>query len=177
MEKRKGSIQKVKVEKRIPYHEAKKLVNMYNVPKPNLPSYSTVVKKSSMKDMSTQVCEKDFFLQTSVSSTVPISSKDKNESPASTVPSTEAVGVGTTSPVPETVRAPKSSGRRDTTPRKNKQNSDRLPKGAKSPVAMHNKYGVLEEMDFTPSLSSSRVRSLSPKRNKGRISPISHKKS
>jgi hypothetical protein len=38
---------------------------------------------------------------------------------------------------------------------------------------MHGKYGVLEEMDFTPS----RVRSLSPERNKGRISPITHKKS
>jgi hypothetical protein len=30
------------------------------------------------------------------------------------------VGVGTTSPVPVTAHAPKSSGRRDTPPRKNK---------------------------------------------------------
>jgi hypothetical protein len=32
-------------------------------------------------------------------------------------------------------------------------------------------------MDFSPSDSSSRTRSLSPKKNKGRISPITHKKS
>ena len=170
-------IQKVKTEKRITYHEAKKLVNMYSVPKPNLPSYATVAKKSSLKDMSTQVCEKDFSPQTSVPSTVTMSSKDNNKPQASTVPSTEDVGVGTTPPVPVTPQTTKSSGRRDTSPRKNKQNSDRLPKGAKDPVAMHNKYGVLEDMDFTPSHSSSQVRSLSPKRNKGKISPVRHKKS
>jgi hypothetical protein len=59
-------IQKVKAEKRITYHEAKKLVNMYSVPRPNLPSYSTVVKSSSKKDMSTQVCESDIPSQTIV---------------------------------------------------------------------------------------------------------------
>ncbi|XP_061190460.1 uncharacterized protein LOC133198380 [Saccostrea echinata] len=61
------NIQKVKAEKRIPYPEAKKLVNMYSVPKPNLPSYSTVLKASSKKDMSTQVCENDISQQTTTS--------------------------------------------------------------------------------------------------------------
>jgi hypothetical protein len=64
------------------------------------------------------------------------------------------VSVGTTSLVPETAHTPKSSRRRDKPPQKNKQNSDRLPNGAKNPVAMLSNHGVLEKMDFTPSHSS-----------------------
>ena len=69
----------------------------------------------------------------------------------------------------------KQSKRHNSSPKnKPKQHSDRLPKGAKDPVAMHNKFGALEEMECTPSHSSARARSLSPKKHKGRIS---HKKS
>ena len=172
-------IQKVKAQKRVTYHEAKKLVNMYSVPKPNLPSYATVLKSSSMKDCSTQVCESDISPQTSVITTATLSVNDKiiSSTPASAGPIAEAVTA--TSKPAATADAPKTSRRRNTSPPKNKpkQNSDRVPKGAKDPVTMHNKYGVLEEMEFTPSHSSSRVRSLSPKHQKGRISPVTHKKS
>ena len=37
-------IQKVKTERRIAYPEAKKIVNMYSVPKPHLPSYASILK-------------------------------------------------------------------------------------------------------------------------------------
>jgi hypothetical protein len=72
----------------------------------------------------------------------------------------------------------KQAKRRNSSPKnKSKQYSDRLPKGAKDPVSVHNKFGALEEMECTTSHSSSRARSLSPKNHKGRISPIKHKKS
>jgi hypothetical protein len=74
-------IQKVKIEKRVTYPEAKNLVNMYNVPKPNLPSYSTVLKSSSMKDMSTQVCGNDISTQTSVGAVALSSCKNTNLTP------------------------------------------------------------------------------------------------
>ena len=171
-------IQKVKSEKRIPYHEAKKLVNMYNVPKPYLPSYATVV-KSSMKDMSTQVCESDIPSQTSVSTktnSVPSQKNPTSVSPGST--STTGKSVAKTPVEPVAADVPQQTKRRNSSPKnKPKQYSDRLPKGAKDPVAVHNKFGALEEMECTTSHSSSRARSLSPKNHKGRISPIRHKKS
>ena len=186
-------IQKVKVEKRVTYPEAKKLVNMYNVPKPNMPSYSTVLKSSSMKDMSTQVCENDISTQTSVGTAVPPLCKDKaNLTPV--IGSAEsrvapAVPESSVTATPAVADAAKPS-RRNTSPdvskqtkrhnsspkNKPKQHSDRLPKGAKDPVALHNKFGALEDMECTPSHSSARPRSLSPKKHKGKISLIPHKK-
>ena len=110
-------IQKVKSEKRIPYHEAKKLVNMYNVPKPYLPSYATVV-KSSMKDMSTQVCESDIPSQTSVTTKtnpVPFQVKQTSTSPGSS--STSGKSVATTSAEPVAADIPQSK-RRNSSPKK-----------------------------------------------------------
>ncbi|XP_062598685.1 uncharacterized protein LOC134260118, partial [Saccostrea cucullata] len=83
-------IQKVKAEKRIPYPEAKKLVNIYNnVPKPNVQSYATVLKSTSKKDMSTQVDEKDISQQQTL---VALSSNDKakTSTPASAGPAAAA---------------------------------------------------------------------------------------
>ena len=171
-------IQKVKAEKRIPYHEAKKLINMYSVPKPNLPSYATVVKSSSTKDMSTQVCESDILPQTSVTTTNSVTSKKNSTStsPGSTSAPGKSVATGPAEPVAADIQ--KQAKRRNSSPKnKSKQYSDRLPKGAKDPVAVHNKFGALEEMECTTSHSSSRTRSLSPKNKKGGISPIRHKKS
>ena len=54
------------------------------------------------------------------------------------------------------------------------KNSPKEPKGANDPVALHNKFGALEDMDFAPSPSFTGVRSLSPRKQKGRISPIKH---
>ena len=51
-----------------------------------------------------------------------------------------------------------------------------LPKGANDQVALHNILGALEDMDFAPSPSYTRVISLSPRKQKGRISPIKHTK-
>ncbi|XP_062616032.1 uncharacterized protein LOC134277735 [Saccostrea cucullata] len=141
-------IQKVKTEKRIPYPEAKKLVNMYTVPKPNLPSYSTVLKASSKKDSSTQVCENDLSQQTSTSN-VPLSSNDNSKAvspPTSASPTT----VGTPKSVAEATSKPaaagltKLSGRQNRSPSKytQKQSSDRLRKGSHDPVALHTKFGI-----------------------------------
>ena len=44
--------------------------------------------------------------------------------------------------------------------------------GANDPVALHNEFGALEDMNFAPSPSSTGVRSLSPRKQNGRISPI-----
>ena len=54
---------------------------MYNVPKPNLPSYATVLKSSSMKDMSTQVCGNVISTQTSVGAVALSSCKNTNLTP------------------------------------------------------------------------------------------------
>ncbi|XP_061191616.1 uncharacterized protein LOC133199803 [Saccostrea echinata] len=175
----KKEIQKVKSEKRIPYPEAKKLVNMYSVPRPNLTSYATVLKSSSMKDVSTQVSEND-ILQQILTSKMSTSSNDKAKSVST--PASAAVAapnpVATTASKSRAAVISKSSGRQNRSPSKNtkKQSSDRLPKAAKDPVALHNKFGVFEEMDVTPCHSSLRIRSESPNKNKGRISPISHHK-
>ena len=50
------------------------------------------------------------------------------------------------------------------------------PKGTNDPVALHNKFGALEDMDFALSPSSTRVLSHSPKKQNGRISAIKHTK-
>ncbi|XP_061170361.1 uncharacterized protein LOC133179681 [Saccostrea echinata] len=180
--KKEKEIQKVKVEKRIPYSEAKKLVNMYSVPKPNLTTYATVVKSSSLKDMSTQVSEKDLFQQAS-SCKINLSSNDKGKPtsiPASAGPAVAAAPktVAVATPQPSAANKSTPTGRQNKSPSKNipKQSSDHLPKGARDAVTLHNKFGVFEEMDITPCHSSSQVRSTSPKKNKGRISPISHNK-
>ena len=186
--KNEKQIQKIKAEKRITYQEAKKLNNMYSIPKPNLPSYATVLKSFSMKDMSTQVCEGDIPSQTSVTTNTASVTKQKSGTQNSTPVSprsaakvaapTSGKSVATTSVEPMAADTPKQSKRRNSSPKnKSKQCSDRLPKGSKDPVAMHNKFGPLEEMEYTPSHSSSRARSLSPKKHKGSISPIRHKKS
>ena len=173
-------IQKIKAEKRITYHEAKKLNSMYNVPKPNLPSYATVLKSSSSKDMSTQVCETDICSQTPVNpNAVFVNTLTAPAKPAAKVPAaTPAKSVATVSVEPVAADATKPARRRNKSPQKSKdkQLSDRVPKGAKDPITIHNKFGAFEEMDFSPSDSSSRTRSLSPKKNKGKISPIKHKK-
>ena len=62
----KKEIQKVKIEKRITCPEAREIGQLYNMPKPNLPSYATALKSSSKKDMATQVCEKELFSQASL---------------------------------------------------------------------------------------------------------------
>ncbi|XP_056009963.1 uncharacterized protein LOC130051670 [Ostrea edulis] len=144
-------IQKIKAEKRITYHEAKKLVNMYSIPKPNLSSYATALKSPSMKNMSTQVCQNDIFPHTSVvTTTVSLSPKDKSKinststssgSTTEVVTATYAAVVAVTSDKPAAADTTKSSGRCDTSPRKNKsrQYNDLVPKGAKDPVTIHNK--------------------------------------
>ncbi|XP_062609297.1 uncharacterized protein LOC134271053 [Saccostrea cucullata] len=130
MWKKEKEIQKVKAEKRIPYPEAKKLVNMYSVLRPNLTSYATVVKTSSLKDMSTQVSEKDFLQQTSSCQTL-LSSQDKGKNtslPASAGPAApKTVAVASSQPAAWSKLS--SSGRKNRSPSKNnsKQQSDRLP--------------------------------------------------
>ncbi|XP_062585833.1 uncharacterized protein LOC134247496 [Saccostrea cucullata] len=177
MWKKEKEIQRVKAEKRIPYPEAKKLVNIYSSPKPNL-TFATNVKSFSLKDMSTQVSEKDFLQQTSFCPTLSSPDKGKHTSvPASTGPAVTAALKTVPPSQPASTNKSTSSGRKNRSPSKNtskntpKQLSDRLPKGS---VTLHNKFGVFEEMDITPCHSSSRVRSVSPPKNKGRISPISH---
>ncbi|XP_062590939.1 uncharacterized protein LOC134252467 [Saccostrea cucullata] len=107
MWKREKEIQKVKSEKRIPYPEAKKLVNLYSTPKPNL-TYATVVKSSSLKDSSTQVSEKDFHQQTE-----PLSSNDKGKSnsPACAGPAAAAAPKSVALTTSKPAAAGKSSGR------------------------------------------------------------------
>ena len=64
--KKEKEIQNIKIEKRITYLETRKIVQLYNMPKPNLSSYATALKSSSEKDMATQVCEKEILSQASV---------------------------------------------------------------------------------------------------------------
>ena len=57
-----------------------------------------------------------------------------------------------------------------------KLRSDRVPKEANDPIAPHNKFEALEQIDCAQFPSSTRVRSHSPKKQKGRISPVKHTK-
>ncbi|XP_061164965.1 uncharacterized protein LOC133173917 [Saccostrea echinata] len=151
--KKEKEIQKVKSRKTSTLSRGKKkLVNLYSVPTPKLTSYATVLKTSSLKDMSTQVCEDDILQQTS-SSKVSLSSNDKGKTktvPASAGPTAAAAPKPVAAAVSRPAATSRPSGRQNTSPSK-KQLSDRIPKGTTDPVALHNKFGVLEEMDFTTS--------------------------
>ena len=59
-------IQKVKTKGGIAYPEAKKIVNMYSVPKPNIPSSVSTFKAPSSKEMPTQAGESQILSLTSV---------------------------------------------------------------------------------------------------------------
>ncbi|XP_062577957.1 uncharacterized protein LOC134239842 [Saccostrea cucullata] len=118
MLKKEKEIQRVKAEKRIPYPEAKKLVNIYSSPKPNL-TFATVVKSSSLKDMSTQVSEKDFLQQTSSCPTPLSPDKGKHTSvPASAGPAVTAAQKTVPTSRPASTNKSTSSGRKTDLPQK-----------------------------------------------------------
>ena len=81
---------------------------------------------------------------------------------------TKSVAANLSNPAERKTRSPQKGNQ--------EQKSDRVPKVANDLVALHNKLGALEDMDFAPSPSSTGVRSLSPRKQKGRISPIKHTK-
>ncbi|XP_062584090.1 uncharacterized protein LOC134245861 [Saccostrea cucullata] len=120
--KKEKEIQKVKTESKIPYPEAKKLVNLSSVPKPQL-TYATVVKASSLKEAATQVSEKDFLMK-STSSEAPLASNDKGKStpPASAghaaIAAQKSVAVAASKS--EAAGSSKSSGRQNKSPKKKK---------------------------------------------------------
>ena len=63
--KKEKEILKVKTERRITYPEAKRIVNIYNVPKPNMPFYASAL-KATTKDSSTQTGESQILSSISV---------------------------------------------------------------------------------------------------------------
>ena len=67
-----------------------------------------------------------------------------------------------------------SSREKTRSPKKENQKLriDQVPKGANDPDELNKKFGALKDMAFAPSPSSTRVRSLSPRKQKGDISPI-----
>ena len=66
---------KIKTEIKITYPEAKRIVNIYNVPIPNIPFYASDLKVTT-KDSSTQAGESQIFSPTSVNTPVNSSSTD-----------------------------------------------------------------------------------------------------
>ena len=54
--KKEKEILKVKTERKIPYQRQKRIVNIYNISKPNMPSYASALKVTS-KDSLTDLCE------------------------------------------------------------------------------------------------------------------------
>ena len=82
------------------------------------------------------------------------------------------VGVVASKPAASTItksvaaNLPTQVERNPRSPKKGNQKlkSDRVPKGANDPVALHNKFGALKDMDVALSPSSTRVRSHSPKK-------------
>ena len=164
----------MKTERRITYPEAKKIVNMYSVPKPHLPSYASTLKAPSKKEMSTQAGESQILSLTSVNITNTCKSSSMTEkcNTSSRQASVGASGVAAPKPAASTLtksvaaNLPTRVERNPRSPNKGNQKlkSDRMPKGANDPVALHNKFGTLEDMDF---------RSHSPKKTKREA--ISHK--
>ena len=171
--KKEKEILKVKTEKKITYPEAKRIVNIYYVPKPNMPFYASALKVTT-KDSSTQAGESQILSLTSVNKSVKSSSSTDTRStlskPTSAGSSGEAAPEPTVSTFTKSVAAnPSTRVERNTrSPQKGNQKHrrDRVSKGANDPVALHDKFGALEDMDFAPSPSSTRVRSLSPKNKK-----------
>ena len=169
--KKEKEILKVKTERKITFPEAKRIVNIYNVPKPNMSSYASALKVTK-KDSSTQTGESQILSPTTVNK--PANSSIANRSSLSKPTSAGSSGIDAPKPAASTIKrsvAANFSDRVERNPRSPKKRnqklkSDREPKGANDPVALHNKFGALEDMHFAPSLSSTRVRRYSPKKTK-----------
>ena len=81
---------------------------------------------------------------------------------------TKSVVANTSTQVERNPRSPKKGNQ--------KLRSDWVSKEANDPVALQNNFGALEDMDFAPSPSSTRVRSHSPKKKTKREDSIKHTK-
>ena len=57
--KKEKEILKVKTERKIPYQRQKRIVNIYNISKPNMPSYASALKVTS-KDSLTEISQFKF---------------------------------------------------------------------------------------------------------------------
>ena len=183
--KKEKEILKVKTEKKFTHPEAKRIVNIYHVPKTNMQSYASALKVTT-KDSSTQAHESQILSLTSVNKSVKSSSITVTDTRSTLSKPTSAGSSGVAAPKPAASTSTKSVAANPSTrverntrsPQKGNQKHrrDRVSKGANDQVALHSKFGALEDMDFALSPSSTRVRSLFPKKQKGRISPIKHTK-
>ena len=70
---------------------------------------------------------------------------------------TKSVAANLSNPAERKTRSPQKGNQ--------KLKSNQVPKGANDPVALHNKFGVLEDMNFAKSPSSTGVRSIVFTRN------------
>ena len=146
-----------------------------------MPSYGSALKVTK-KDFSRQTGESQILSPNSVNKS-PNSSMD-NRCSLSKPTSAGSSGVADPKPAASTItksvttNLPTRVERYPRSPKKGNQKlkSDRVPKGANDPAPLHNKFGALEDIDFAPYPSSTRVRSHSPKKQKERISPIKHNK-
>ena len=142
---RKRNLKKVSKEKKITNPETRKIFQLYNMPKPNLPSYATALKLSSKKNIATQVCEKELFSQASVKDKP--NDRSQNNVKISTLLETAFADTRIVSaPKPldlsrsqqVTANVSKVSGRQTRSPQKDKQNqcSVLVPKSQKPDLSL-----------------------------------------
>jgi hypothetical protein len=164
-------IQQLKVEKHHSYPDARKL---YNTQHPSI-SYAAALKKKSRREIS---CQTDpvtpAFKQNKSNSTTPNNLDTPSESLKQVISASPKPQVP---PKPKETIAPKNVKKQlDLKREKDSESSkklpkpiiksDRIPKGMRDPISVHNRYNILEEERMDTSSSHSRSHSLSPSRTR-----------
>jgi hypothetical protein len=150
-------IQKLKVEKHLSYPDARKLYNTQH------PSISATLKKKSTREIGCQTDpETPPSKQNKPNSTTPNSLETPSESPKQVISASPKPHVP---PKPKETIAPKnmkkqSDQKREIDSESSKKlpksiiKSDRIPKGMRDSISVHNRYNILEEerMDTSSSI-------------------------
>ena len=164
-------IQKLKVEKHLSYPEARKL---YNSQHPNI-SYAAMLKKKTTREIA---CQTDSEMSPPKENKSTSNVKDNADNPPKQVIS--APSKPSVPSKPRESSASKNVQKQEKKLEKDSESSskklikpniksDRIPKGMRDPISVHNRYNVLEEERMDTSSSHSRSHSLSPSKTSTKI--------
>jgi hypothetical protein len=164
-------IQKRKVEKHISYPEARKL---YSSQHPNI-SYAAMLKKKTTREIA---CQTDSEMSPSKENKSTSNVKDNVDNLPKQVIS--APSKPNILPKPRESSASKNIQKQEKKLEKDSESSskkllkpniksDRIPKGMRDPISVHNRYNVLEEERMDTLSSHSRSHSLSPTKRRTKI--------
>ena len=167
-------IQKLKVEKHLSYPDARKL---YNTLHPSI-SYAAALKKKSTREIGCQTDPETPASKPNKSISSTLNNLDTpSESPKQVISASPKPNVP---PKPTETTATKnvkkqSEQKREKDSESSKKlskpiiKSDRIPKGMRDPISVHNRYNILEEERMDTSSSHSRSHSLSPSKTRTKI--------